>query len=96
LPRTLPIASSHWLRRFRILPKWLAPAQLEALSGEYTNPIEPDTPLSFYVQDGKLMEESERMVPTELKFVSATEFRRPDEKTPHCGSRSMPQAAARP
>ena len=74
-----PIASS----RATALPhsaEVAAPAQLEALSGEYTNPIEPDTPLSFYVQDGKLMEESERMVPTELKFVSATEFRRPDEK----------------
>ena len=49
-------------------------AQLEALSGEYTDPTEPDTPLSFYVQDGKLFVESERSVPTELKPVSATEF----------------------
>jgi putative CocE/NonD family hydrolase len=50
---------------------------IEALIGEYTNPVEPDTPLSFYVQGGKLMEESERMVPTELKPISSTEFRRP-------------------
>jgi len=49
-------------------------AQLEALSGEYTNPIEPDTPLSFYVVDGKLMVESERRVPTEMKPVSPIEF----------------------
>jgi putative CocE/NonD family hydrolase len=53
-------------------------AQLEVLTGEYTDAIEPDTPLSFYVQDGKLMEESERMVPTELTRISATEFRRPN------------------
>ena len=31
-------------------------AQLEALAGEYTDPTEPDTPLSFYVQDGKLID----------------------------------------
>jgi uncharacterized protein len=55
-------------------------AQLEALSGEYTDPIEPDTPLSFYVQDGKLFYESERRVPTELKAVSATEFAIPESK----------------
>jgi putative CocE/NonD family hydrolase len=59
-----------------------APAadQLESLSGEYTNPVEPDTPLSFYVQDGKLFMESERRVPTELKTVSASEFGIPDAK----------------
>jgi hypothetical protein len=55
-----------------------ASGQLEALSGEYTNSVEPDTPISFYVQDGKLIEESERMVPTELTILSATEFRRPN------------------
>jgi putative CocE/NonD family hydrolase len=49
-------------------------AQLEKLVGEYTNAPEPDTPLSFYVQNGKLMVESERLVPAELKEVSATEF----------------------
>jgi putative CocE/NonD family hydrolase len=49
-------------------------AQLDALTGEYTNPIEPDTPLSFYVVDGKLMVESDRRVPTEMKPVSPTEF----------------------
>jgi hypothetical protein len=55
-------------------------AQLEALSGEYTNAPEPDTPLSFYVQNGKLVAESERMVPMELKPVSAAEFAIPDSK----------------
>ena len=41
-------------------------AQLEALTGEYAYPTDPDTPLSFYVVDGKLMVESERRVPTEM------------------------------
>ncbi len=62
-----------------------APAQtavpIEALSGEYTNPADPDTPSSFYVQNGQLMEESERMVPTELKPISALQFAVPDSKT---------------
>jgi putative CocE/NonD family hydrolase len=49
-------------------------SQLKALTGEYTYPTDPDTPLSFYVVDGKLMVESERRVPTELKTVSLTEF----------------------
>ena len=47
---------------------------LDALTGEYTNPREPDTPLSFYVANGKLTFESERFVPTELKQVTAAEF----------------------
>jgi hypothetical protein len=55
-------------------------AQLAALSGEYTDPHEPDTPISFYVQDGKLIVESERNVPTELKPISATEFSWPHAK----------------
>ena len=49
-------------------------AQLETLSGEYTDPVEPDTPLSFYVRNGKLMIESERMIPTELNADASTEF----------------------
>jgi putative CocE/NonD family hydrolase len=65
-----------------------APAQaapdtgpLEAMSGEYTDPTDPDTPVSFYVKDGKLMVESERRIPTELKAVSATDFAIPDSKS---------------
>jgi hypothetical protein len=58
----------------------LSPAQLEGLAGEYTDPHEPDTPLSFYVQDGRLIVESERNIPTELKPVSATEFSWPGVK----------------
>jgi hypothetical protein len=64
-----------------------APAQaapdtgpLEAMSGEYTDPVDPDTPISFYVKDGKLMVESERRIPMELKALSATEFAIPDSK----------------
>jgi hypothetical protein len=55
-------------------------AQLEALTGEYTDLHEPDTPVSFYVQDGTLIVESERNVPTELKPISATEFSWPHAK----------------
>jgi putative CocE/NonD family hydrolase len=51
-----------------------AAVPLEALAGEYTDPVEPDTPQSFYVQDGKLFIESERRVPTELKPISPVEF----------------------
>ena len=52
----------------------LTPGQLAAFTGEYTDPDEPDTPQSFYVQDGKLFIESERRVPTELMPISPVEF----------------------
>jgi putative CocE/NonD family hydrolase len=52
----------------------VSPAQLEALAGEYTDPHDPDTPLSFYVQEGKLIVETERNSPAELKPLSAVEF----------------------
>jgi putative CocE/NonD family hydrolase len=58
-----------------------APAKLDLLAGEYTDPTDPDTPVSFYVQDGKLFVESERYVPVELKPVSPTEFTIPEFKT---------------
>ncbi len=57
-----------------------AVASFQALTGEYTDPDDPDTPLSFYVQDGKLIVESDRRVPSELKPISATEFGVPDAK----------------
>jgi hypothetical protein len=58
-----------------------APAvSLDSLAGEYTDPAEPDTPLSFYVQNGKLTVESERNVPTELRQTSPTQFAVPDTK----------------
>jgi putative CocE/NonD family hydrolase len=55
-------------------------AQLDALAGEYTNPSEPDTPLSFYAKDGKLLIESERLVPQELQPKSVTELSLPEDK----------------
>ena len=57
-----------------------AAPQLEGLAGEYTDAADPDTPLSFSLASGKLTEESERRVPTELKPISATEFGIPDSK----------------
>ncbi len=57
-----------------------ATSQLDALSGEYTDPSDPDTPISFYTQDGKLILESERMVPTTLTENSPTEFGVPQSK----------------
>jgi uncharacterized protein len=47
---------------------------LDGLAGEYTNPEEPDTPISFYAQSGRLVVEDERHVPEELNQVSAVEF----------------------
>ncbi len=57
-----------------------APAQLETLAGEYTDSADPDTPLSFYESAGKLFVESERMVPTELRPLSAVEFGLPNSR----------------
>jgi putative CocE/NonD family hydrolase len=57
-----------------------AAAQLEALAGEYTNPAQPDTPLGVYVEDGKLVVESEREVPDTLKFVTPVAFEIPGTK----------------
>ncbi len=56
-------------------------AQPQSLTGEYTNPHDPDTPLSFYVREGKLVVESDRLIPTELTANSATEFGQPGSKT---------------
>jgi putative CocE/NonD family hydrolase len=58
-----------------------AAIQLDGLSGEYTNPDDPDTPPSFYVSDGKLTLETERSVPMELTAISRTEFALPGLKT---------------
>ncbi|HEY2466971.1 MAG TPA: CocE/NonD family hydrolase [Terracidiphilus sp.] len=54
-----------------------APVPLDALSGEYTDPSEPDTPLSFYPENGKLVVESDRMVPITLTENSPAEFAMP-------------------
>jgi uncharacterized protein len=52
----------------------LTAEQLQAVSGEYTSAGEPDLPVSFYMQDGRLFTESERRVPSPLTVVSPTEF----------------------
>ena len=54
--------------------------QVMGLQGEYTDKADPDTPISFYVQQGKLVMESERHVPVELKPSSAVEFSIPGPK----------------
>jgi hypothetical protein len=76
----LSLGSGTSCRAATDAPPAVTPAQLQALAGEYTDPLEPDTPLSFYVDHGKLIEESDRRVPTELTPVSATEFSQPDAK----------------
>jgi putative CocE/NonD family hydrolase len=49
-------------------------ADLKAFAGEYTNLADPASPFSFYLQDGTLTIESDRLVPTELRPISATVF----------------------
>jgi putative CocE/NonD family hydrolase len=51
-----------------------APASLDALSGEYTSPAEPDTSYDVYAQDGRLMIESDRFVPTPLDAIATSVF----------------------
>jgi predicted acyl esterase len=53
---------------------------LDQIAGEYTDPEEPDTPLSFYAKEGTLYVESERRVPIPLAADSATEFHIPESK----------------
>ena len=57
-----------------------AAAALENFTGEYTDPAEPDSPLSFYVQNGRLVSESDRSVPSELTQTGTTEFAVPGSK----------------
>jgi len=52
-------------------------SSLAALSGQYTDPANPDMPVSFYPRDGKLLVESDRLVPTVLKTISADVFELP-------------------
>ena len=55
-------------------------AQLQSLTGEYMNQSDRDTPFSFYVREGKLVVESDRLIPTELSPISPTEFGQPESK----------------
>jgi len=59
----------------------VAPAQRLPLEGEYTDPVEPDTPVSIYWHLGSLTYESERHVPVALEAITPTEFRLPDSHT---------------
>jgi putative CocE/NonD family hydrolase len=71
----LPLIATHALRA-----QGATSVPLDALTGEYTEVADPATPMSLYEQNGKLVIESERLVPTELTPVSATEFAFPDPK----------------
>ena len=74
-----PLFSAQGLLQLQLQAQATTPAeQLEALSGEYTNSFEPDTPPSFYVQDGKLIYENERRVPVDLKPISNLYFSIPE------------------
>jgi len=58
-----------------------AAAQINALAGNYSDPAEASGGYTIYVQDGKLILESTRTVPTELAPVSATVFNVPGFET---------------
>ncbi len=75
----LPGGRAHGSRPSRSAQAAL-PLSLEALVGEYTDPSEPDTPVSFYLQNGKLIIENEREIPLELKQIAATQFAVPGTK----------------
>ncbi len=69
------------LSGLRLIPPRPQPQlSLKTLAGEYTDSADPDTPLSFYESAGKLFVESERMVPTELRPLSAVEFGLPNSR----------------
>ena len=57
-----------------------SPAQLDNYSGEYIDPAEPDSPYDVYVENDKLMIESERLVPTQLLHSKGDEFTREGSK----------------
>jgi uncharacterized protein len=50
------------------------PANLDACAGEFTDPAEGPPGYSFYVENGQLIIESSRLVPTALRPASATVF----------------------
>ncbi|HEX8813100.1 MAG TPA: CocE/NonD family hydrolase, partial [Terracidiphilus sp.] len=57
-----------------------APAPAATVAGEYKDVADPDNLLTFYVQNGVLMMESDRSVPEKMKAFSATEFGMETEK----------------
>ena len=54
-----------------------AAPKLQALAGEYSDPVEGGEGYSFFVEDGRLTIESPRVVPSELVPVSGTVFNIP-------------------
>jgi putative CocE/NonD family hydrolase len=50
------------------------PAQIQNYSGEFTDLSDPDTPCDIYAEDGKLLVESDRLVPTQLLPGKTNEF----------------------
>ncbi len=76
----IPAFSSHSRPALGAATSQSSTAPLESFTGEYADPNDPDTPLSFYVRDGKLVVESDRLIPTELTPLSATEFGQPESK----------------
>ena len=55
----------------------LTDAQFQAITGEFTNPDDPEFRMSFYAAGGKFFIESERGVPAELRIESPLEFKFP-------------------
>jgi uncharacterized protein len=55
-------------------------SKLDKLSGAYASSAEPDVPLNFYVENGKLVIEAENIVPMELRTISDVEFGYPEAK----------------
>ncbi len=58
----------------RAVAQSAAAAQLEAFAGEYTDPADPAGGYSIYVQNGQLMIEASRVVPSELRSLSGNSF----------------------
>jgi putative CocE/NonD family hydrolase len=67
-------------RRSPAAPQAPNAAALDNFTGEYTDPADPDTPLSFYVQDGRLVTESDRSVPAVLTQTGTTDFAVPGSR----------------
>ena len=70
IPATLHCATTQSAQQSAAPP-------LEALAGEYSDPVEGGEGYSFFVQDGRLTISSPRVVPSELVPVSETVFNIP-------------------
>jgi putative CocE/NonD family hydrolase len=84
----LPAAAPHRARSFSSAPAAAGAqaaqpdaARLQSLSGEFSDPAEPEIRYSFYAAKGGLTIESDRVVPTLLTAISSTEFAFPETQT---------------